>query len=145
MLNKIKKDNKGFTIIEVLVVLAIAGLILLVVFLAVPALQRNSRNTQIRTAASSVAGSVNEYISTNGGKLPDSVEIENGVTTVKGAAGTTTINGKVPGNFVTGDIVYNKGKKCNGNNAGEGSTRQFAITFKIETSNTIILPQCIDG
>ena len=143
MLNKIKKDNKGFTIIEVLVVLAIAGLILLVVFLAVPALQRNSRNTQIRTAASSVAGSVNEYISTNGGKLPDIVEIDTGVTTVRGSG--TTINGKVPGNFVTGDIVYNKGKKCNGNNAGEGSTRQFAITFKIETSNTINLPQCIDG
>ena len=40
MLNKIKKDNKGFTIIEVLIVLAIAGLIMLTVFLAVPSLQR---------------------------------------------------------------------------------------------------------
>ncbi|HPW47952.1 MAG TPA: prepilin-type N-terminal cleavage/methylation domain-containing protein, partial [Candidatus Saccharibacteria bacterium] len=36
-----KKDQKGFTIIEVLIVLAIAALILLIVFLAVPALQRN--------------------------------------------------------------------------------------------------------
>ncbi|MDQ3065292.1 MAG: prepilin-type N-terminal cleavage/methylation domain-containing protein, partial [bacterium] len=41
MLSRIKNNNKGFTIIEVLIVLAIAGLIMLIVFLAVPALQRN--------------------------------------------------------------------------------------------------------
>jgi prepilin-type N-terminal cleavage/methylation domain-containing protein len=35
----------GFTIIEVMIVLAIAGLILLIVFLAVPALEREARNT----------------------------------------------------------------------------------------------------
>ena len=35
------KDAKGFTIIEVALVLAIAGLIFLVVFLALPALQRS--------------------------------------------------------------------------------------------------------
>ena len=45
MLSKLKKSNQGFTIIEVMIVLAIAGLILLIVFLAVPALQRNGRNT----------------------------------------------------------------------------------------------------
>jgi prepilin-type N-terminal cleavage/methylation domain-containing protein len=36
-----QKRQQGFTIIEVLIVLAIAALILLIVFLAVPALQRN--------------------------------------------------------------------------------------------------------
>ena len=50
-----KKRAEGFTIIEVLIVLAIAGLILLVVFLAVPALQRNARNTQ-RNAEDCEAG-----------------------------------------------------------------------------------------
>lgn len=40
------KLNKGFTIIEVVLVLAIAGLIFLAVFLALPALQRNQRDTQ---------------------------------------------------------------------------------------------------
>jgi prepilin-type N-terminal cleavage/methylation domain-containing protein len=39
-----QKREAGFTIIEVLIVLAIAALILLIVFLAVPALQRNARN-----------------------------------------------------------------------------------------------------
>lgn len=38
--------QRGFTIIEVVLVLAIAGLIFLVVFLAVPALQASQRNQQ---------------------------------------------------------------------------------------------------
>ena len=47
---KINKNQnitkKGFTIIEVVLVLAIAGLIFLMVFLALPALQRAQRDTQ---------------------------------------------------------------------------------------------------
>ena len=46
MLNRTKKHRSGFTIIEIMIVLAIAGLIMLIVFLAVPALQRASRNTR---------------------------------------------------------------------------------------------------
>ena len=41
-----KKLNKGFTIIEVVLVLAIAGLIFLMVFIALPALQRGQRDSQ---------------------------------------------------------------------------------------------------
>ena len=40
------KLYEGFTIIEVVLVLAIAGLIFLMVFLALPALQRSQRDTQ---------------------------------------------------------------------------------------------------
>ena len=69
MLNKIKKNNSGFTIIEVLIVLAIAGLILLVVFLAVPALQRNQRNQGYRSEANRVLGSVQEISANNGGNV----------------------------------------------------------------------------
>lgn len=65
-------DTKGFTIIEVLIVLAIAGLILVIVFLAVPALQRNSRNTQYRSEASRLLAVAQEYINNNGGNVPSS-------------------------------------------------------------------------
>ena len=44
------QTNKGFTIIEVVLVLAIAGLIFLMVFIALPALQRNQRDTQRKTS-----------------------------------------------------------------------------------------------
>ena len=44
----------GFTIIEVVLVLAIAGLIFLMVFIAFPALQRSQRDTQRRNDLSKV-------------------------------------------------------------------------------------------
>lgn len=73
MLYKVKnRKQEGFTIIEVLIVLAIAGLILLIVFLAVPALQRNSRNTQRKNDVQSLLGAEQEYVNNNGGKLPAS-------------------------------------------------------------------------
>lgn len=73
MLKNLKNREKGFTIIEVLIVLAIAGLIMLVVFLAVPALQRNSRNTQRKADIAGILGGVSEFSNNNGGSLPDSV------------------------------------------------------------------------
>jgi prepilin-type N-terminal cleavage/methylation domain-containing protein len=80
MLSKLKKtNNKGFTIIEVMIVLAIVGLIMLIVFLAVPALQRNSRNTQRKNDASSVAGALSTYISNSNGLLPNATGIKNSV------------------------------------------------------------------
>ena len=72
-LQKRKRDQKGFTIIEVLIVLAIAGLIMLVVFLAIPALQRNSHNTQRKNDVSALIGAVQEYEDNNGGALPGTV------------------------------------------------------------------------
>ena len=43
-------QKPAFTIIEVVLVLAIAGLIFLMVFIALPALQRNQRDTQRKTS-----------------------------------------------------------------------------------------------
>ena len=43
-------ERGGFTIIEVVLVLAIAGLIFLMVFIALPTLQRSQRDTQRRKA-----------------------------------------------------------------------------------------------
>lgn len=64
------KSNKyGFTIIEVVLVLAIAGLIFLAVFIALPALQRSQRNTRRRQDIARIASAVTEYLSTNN-KLP---------------------------------------------------------------------------
>lgn len=53
--------SRGFTIIEVLIVLAIAGLILLIVFFAVPSLQRTNRNYQRKNATNYVAGELISY------------------------------------------------------------------------------------
>lgn len=63
------KSKKGFTIIEVVLVLAIAGLIFLMVFIALPALQRSQRNTQRRDDYSMLVTAINNYLASNNGKI----------------------------------------------------------------------------
>jgi prepilin-type N-terminal cleavage/methylation domain-containing protein len=71
MFSKLKKLNReGFTIIEVMIVLAIAALILLIVLLAVPALQRSSRNTQRKSDVSGMASAISNFMGNNNGAIP---------------------------------------------------------------------------
>ena len=68
-------SKEGFTIIEVVLVLAIAGLIFLMVFVALPALQRSQRDTARRNDMSRVDTSLVQYQTnhnTSGNNLPAS-------------------------------------------------------------------------
>lgn len=66
----------GFTIIEVVLVLAIAGLIFLMVFLALPALQRSQRDSERQRALGNVTAQIQKYQQNNRGQLPaDSQEV----------------------------------------------------------------------
>lgn len=65
-----QKRMKGFTIIEVVLVLAIAGLIFLMVFIALPALQRSQRDTQRKTDLSRAITQLSNYQSANRNNLP---------------------------------------------------------------------------
>jgi prepilin-type N-terminal cleavage/methylation domain-containing protein len=67
--------NKGFTIIEVVLVLAIAGLIFLMVFIALPALQRNQRDTARKNDGSSISAAVNSYVGNNRGAFPNNAAL----------------------------------------------------------------------
>lgn len=60
--------KQGFTIIEVVLVLAIAGLIFLMVFVALPALQRSQRDTARRNDMSRVDTSLVQYQTNNSNK-----------------------------------------------------------------------------
>ena len=66
----IKNKERGFTIIEVVLVLAIAGLIFLMVFIALPALQRGQRDTQRKNDLSRFITAVTSYQTNNRGALP---------------------------------------------------------------------------
>lgn len=66
-------SKKGFTIIEVVLVLAIAGLIFLMVFVALPALQRSQRDTQRRDDMARFLSQVNQYQANNAGRVPVTV------------------------------------------------------------------------
>lgn len=62
--------RRGFTIIEVVLVLAIGGLIFLMVFIALPSLQRSQRNSQRRRDVDRVHAAIIDYQKHNKGKLP---------------------------------------------------------------------------
>lgn len=70
MKNKFNKSERGFTIIEVVLVLAIGGLIFMVVFLALPGLQANQRDTQRKQVLGDAASAIVTYQSNHKGKLP---------------------------------------------------------------------------
>ena len=115
----IKENNnpkQGFTIIEVVLVLAIAGLIFLMVFIALPALQRSQRDTQRRDDMARVSTAINQYQSNNSGQLPKIENDNNGagvdITTGSGASASTSkasnfvVNYLGGGEFVDPDGEY---------------------------------------
>ena len=56
-----------------MIVLAIAGLILAIVFIAVPALQRNSRDAQRKADISAIQGALATYVGNNNGDIPETI------------------------------------------------------------------------
>ncbi len=150
LMKKLQNQQSGFTIIEVLIVLAIAGLIMLIVFLAVPALQRNSRNTQIKNDVATVVGGMNEFASNNNGALPADICSDTAGTVRAVATGTCNTASspeiaKVRGGVSVADgtamptatntIVVNLNIKCNGTAfATTATNRAFAAGFLVETS-----------
>lgn len=152
MLKQLKESkNKGFTIIEVMIVLAIAGLIILIVLLAVPALQRNGRNTAIKNDAAAVSGAIAEFKSNNEGQSP-TIDATHPATvttkvTVSGAAGTTPTEAKVQQDTTAtgktgtgpaaadkipfGEIWVYKGARCDASVAA----RAISVWYSVETAS----------
>jgi type IV pilus assembly protein PilA len=155
MLSKLKKSrSEGFTIIEVMIVLAIAALILLIVLLAVPALQRSARNTTIKNDASALAAGISEYESNNSGTIPASPIAQSGSTVTLGNSssaqasvkvnGSTTVNvaKATPGTYAAGQLWWNSGTTCSGTTNSRAVTIYYYVESAGTPSNT---PQCIDA
>ena len=70
-----KKFRAGFTIIEVVLVMAVAGLIFLVVFSALPAMQVSSRDTQRRESISTLISKIKDFQTNNRGALPSGTDV----------------------------------------------------------------------
>lgn len=149
MLEKLQnRKESGFTIVEVMIVLAIAGLIILIVFLAVPALQRNSRNTQRDADASRVTSAVNECALNNNGRLTNCVTAANllNYITVGDNSQLTTIGAASPTAVaVTTAVKCDKSAAAApGATTGVGvGLRSFAVTYQVETNTGTPITRCI--
>lgn len=133
----LRKKTEGFTIIEVLIVLAIAGLIMLIVFLAVPALQRNSRNTQRTNDASRLSSAITECLNNKNGKVAScdaftGGEIDAYITIADNQQLTTS------GTAGVNSFALAWNTKCNSagdGTAAGGGTRSFTILYAAETTS----------
>jgi len=66
LMKKLTPKPKGFTIIEVIIVLVVGAVIMLAVFIVVPQLQQSARNSRRRDAARAVWAATNQIFSQGG-------------------------------------------------------------------------------
>lgn len=160
----IRKKEKGFTIIEVVLVLAIAGLIFLMVFIALPALQRSQRDTQRKDDLSRMLTKLNDYTTNNRGGIPATLDTAiggGGKSFVQNYLGGISLNtpgtdyqdpqagsytvaaGPAPSAKVIGNVYYNYKFICDVDGAVKtGSSRQYALQMFLEGQDT---PYCVDN
>lgn len=138
-----QNKEKGFTIIEVVLVLAIAGLIFLMVFIALPALQRSQRDTQRRDDVSTFVSQLTSYSTNNRGALPDEGTANTTFKTSYMKSDDGEFNDPTSGNPYDvvnttpkiGEIQYDKNAHCDGENVvNGGGERQAAVRVKLEGS-----------
>jgi prepilin-type N-terminal cleavage/methylation domain-containing protein len=72
--NLLKKE-KGFTLIEIVLVLAIAGMLLVIVFLAVSGAQKSRRDSQRKNDLSRLSAQVESFASNNAGTYPANLTV----------------------------------------------------------------------
>lgn len=134
-------NQKGFTIIEVVLVLAIAGLIFLMVFIALPALQRSQRDTQRREDVSRFVSQLTSYATNNRGAIPGNQGDLTDFNTSYMKSGGEEFNdptgapydpkfySSMPGNPSGAEIQYVKGRNCDNQSGG---SRQAAVRVMLE-------------
>ncbi len=166
-MSKQELKQKGFTIIEVVLVLAIAALIFLMVFIALPALQRNQRDQARRTVVGKIASAVTTYQSNRRGVSPttgaqlasyadgvaatagtyDTVAITANDGSLEGASYYVRVNALASGTTTSTTGVANKtvlqvytAAKCDPTGAGavSGTSKQAAVVMGLENGGTTI-------
>jgi prepilin-type N-terminal cleavage/methylation domain-containing protein len=147
---KIYQKEKGFTIIEVVLVLAIAALIFLMVFIALPALERSQRDTARKNDVGIVSSGVESYISNNQGNFPKTADLGSYVTNISSntTAADVTVNTSSgptssPVAPVLGGIEVTQATQCGSSTAGTasgdgetlttGTTNQYTVVTQLES------------
>ena len=156
MLRLLKKsNNKGFTIIEIMIVLAIIAFIMLALFLAVPALNRSKNNTARKSDAATLASAITEYVNNNSGLLPTGTTFNNVTSLWKPgyyvATNVTytssTVAQAIPDPGSLDKISVGNYSACSGNVGVTlgASARGVVIVYDVEIGGGGTSPQCISA
>jgi prepilin-type N-terminal cleavage/methylation domain-containing protein len=154
----VTRKQHGFTIIEVVLVLAIAGLIFLMVFIALPALQRGQRDTQRRSSLSTFLAQVTQYQANTKGTIPaEAIVNSTSGSFITGYMASNwtdpstnspfspaTNNAGVDTATTPGEYYYSITSKCNGSaiaTISPANNRAFAVRMKLEGAGVI----CMDN
>lgn len=133
--------KSGFTIIEVVLVLALAGLIMTMVFVALPAMQRSQRDTARKSNASAIAAAIVNYRSNNRGADPKNWEAFSSYADNL-SSDTETVSVRTGAGSVRPDndsAIVSLQARCSDNSNDEvvsGTRSQFAVTVHLEQGNT---------
>jgi prepilin-type N-terminal cleavage/methylation domain-containing protein len=108
MLQKLK-NKQGFTLIEIVIVLAIAALIMVIVFFAVAGAQRTRKDQQRKDLVARVVSQLENYASNNAGCFPTTSAFNGNGTTSGGCPANTPFWGAYMQNTAAdpnGQVTY---------------------------------------
>jgi len=135
------RKKEGFTIIEVVLVLAIVGLIMLMIFIAWPALQRSQRDGARKNDVNTVAAAVASYRSNNNGTSPTTTAAIQGYISNLNQYDKTDViyGGTGAGNPTKDKITVRTKAVCqNGVAIGDPSTRKAVVLTTLEGGGSSI-------
>ena len=163
VVSKGKSCKSGFTIVETTLVIAIAGLIFLMVFIALPAVNRVQRDTQRRDQMAKILTKIKDYQTNNRGALPSNWAefysaylpgledpLGGGYELKKVDCGTNYAGGECTNNVLTNiDSATFSGERtmyvieqatCNGEKViRSNQARKVALLYKLESGGAACL------
>ena len=134
-------SQRGFTLVELIIVIAIGGMIVTLAFLGIRQAQRDKLDDARKSDANHYLLAAKQWASENNGFLPASQADADGVTTTYITAGGATFNDPdgtawnvtyaigTPGS--SQDMFVHNAAVCNGGSIVAGGTRQFAVAVEL--------------
>ena len=140
-LMSIIKNKKGFTLIELVIVLAIAALILAAILIAVSGAQKSRRDTQRKDDVTKIVSYLEQSASNNSGNYPTGVGVgafntsylPTATSKIKDPSSGTVYLLHTTTGSQDGKIKYVLGKNCAGAALG---TRVYSLSYALEQGGT---------
>jgi prepilin-type N-terminal cleavage/methylation domain-containing protein len=149
-----RRSHHGFTLIELVIVLAIAALVLAAILLAVGGAQRSQRDTTTKNSASRVIAAFQNYASNNGSNIPvfgagSLITPHNYLVNVYDGLGGSPRRGTQATRVAGREIRYEWQATCTAGSDGpigpiiqSSNPNQYAVDYWVETGTTDV---CIDN